>query len=459
MITAAIGDLALAFEKGKQGTFLFYYSGHGTEQGSINYLVTFGVTDSAVASDGIAIPDVEKLMRKSGARQRALIIDACRSDTLQARSSSQRSFSDLQASEGFLVLYAAQATRRSYEDDQFQHGIFTHFLIKGLQGEAAGTDGLVSCLDLAHFTERKVKQYSIEHGTAQFPYSGGESSGDFVIALSKGPDERTNDIDGQRYVYMPAGRFVRGCSPGDEECVASEKPAVEIDITRGFWIGKSEVTVGAWRRYWNPQRGPRLPDEDQFNRALNAASGNDSFPALAMTWKEAKDFCQWAGMRLPTEAEWEYAARAGDNQSRYGNLNDIAWYADNSGRRSIDAMEILREDKTNFAKRLFQNGNGPKPVGTKLANAKGLFDMLGNAWEWTSDWFGADYYAQSDRENPAGPIGGSFKVIRGGSWSTYASGIRVSARDRQDTEIRLSDIGFRCAGESLPAIRVQERRP
>jgi len=449
-ITSAIRELAGMFQAGKPGTFLFFYSGHGVERGGDNYLVPFGVSDSDIVTDGLKVADVEALMRRSGARQRLLIVDACRySEQSESRAQPPRPFGELQASEGVLAFYASKSGQRSFEDDRLQGGIFTHFVVRGLEGEAAAEDGLISVFDLAKYVTPAVHEYSISRGTPQYPYIVGAGSGDFIVGIRELRREK-NSIDGQWYVWVPPGRFMRGCSVGDEECMAIEKPSKEIEISRGFWIGESETTVAAWKRRSSKNQKIELPREDGFGRLLNEAAENDSLPAVAVTWSEARDFCVWAQMTLPSEAQWEYAARSGDRNATYGDLENTAWYGDNSGRKKLDAMQVFRDQNKQFGEVLFNNGNGPHPVGMKQSNRNGLFDVLGNVWEWTTDWFSPDYYRSGAVVDPTGPLGGESKILRGGSWSTYASGVRLSARDRQSPDVRMSDIGFRCAGESLP---------
>jgi len=259
---------------------------------------------------------------------------------------------------------------------------------------------------------------------------------------------KVNPKDGLRYVWIPAGSFTMGCSPGDNECRNDEQPAHKVEITHGFWLMQTPVTVGAWKRYRASTGKPPLGTKDSLGRKnLNEASGDDNMPVVWVNWEQARGFCEWAAGRLPTEAEWEYAARAGSKGARYGRLDATAWYADNSGNQRIDSMEIWRTDYANAGKRLFENGNGPHPVDQKQPNAWDLYDMLGDVWQWTADWYGAKYYELRDDPDPVGPREGQMRVLRGGSFVDIPRNVRVSIRLRVGPKSSLNHIGFRCAGD------------
>jgi formylglycine-generating enzyme required for sulfatase activity len=260
-------------------------------------------------------------------------------------------------------------------------------------------------------------------------------------------DVRVNPKDGLKYVWIPPGTFMMGCSPGDNGCYDNEKPPHQVTITRGFWLGQTEVTVGAYKRFagatgWQLRRQPK-----SIWRPFKPGWGKESMPIVDVAWEDAHAYCSWAGGRLPTEAEWEYAARAGSLASRYGALDEIAWYADNSGRQRLDSDKILREDQDNYGKRLDENGNNTHEVGQKRANDFGLYDMLGNVGEWVNDWYDDHYYQSSPSQDPAGPTGGEERVLRGGSWDYNPRGVEVSLRNRRNPAYTNLDVGFRCGGE------------
>jgi formylglycine-generating enzyme required for sulfatase activity len=244
--------------------------------------------------------------------------------------------------------------------------------------------------------------------------------GSAVVSAEPRPgEERVNPDDGQTYVWIPPGEFPMGCSPGDQEGFDHEKPAHKVRIARGFWLGQTPVTVGAYRHFAEstgvpmPVGGPQWKDSDQ--------------PMVAVTWEEAKRYCEvWAKGRLLTEAEWEYAARATTTGPRYGELVAIAWHADNSGDRI-------------------------HPVKQKQPNAWGLFDMLGSVWEWVADWYEEGYYGTlpSMATDPQGPPSGTYRVLRGGSWDYSPRFVRASDRSRVVPGLRGHVFGFRCARELL----------
>jgi len=275
------------------------------------------------------------------------------------------------------------------------------------------------------------------------PSSRREAEQQTTANAPKTGELKVNPKDGLKYAWIPPGAFTMGCSPGDTECGDAEKPSHPVSITKGFWIGQTPVTVGAYRRFVSAT-GRQMPSAPNFNPNWT----NENMPIVNVSWNDSEAYCQWAGGRLPTEAEWEYAARGGNSEARYGPLDDVAWYADNSGRQRLDSAEILKSDSANYVKRLNDNGNGTHEVAQKRANGFGLYDTLGNAWQWLNDWYDANYYQSSPSSDPPGPSSGQYRVLRGGSWSSHPRIVRVSVRSRYVPGDRVSNDGFRCVGEA-----------
>jgi len=223
-------------------------------------------------------------------------------------------------------------------------------------------------------------------------------------------DVMTNSI-GMKLVYIPAGEFMMGSPSSESERYDDEGPQHRVKIGHGFYMGMYEVTQGQWKKV--------MGNNPSYFKG-------DNNPVEGVSWNDAVKFCKKLSQgegrtyRLPTEAQWEYACRAGsttvfsfgDNES---SLGDSAWY-------------IHR--KTH-------------PVGQKKANAFGLYDMHGNVWEWCSDWYEKDYYTQSPTSNPTGPTRGSSRVLRGGGWIYNAYNCRSANRGRLTPGIRGYDVGFR----------------
>jgi formylglycine-generating enzyme required for sulfatase activity len=231
---------------------------------------------------------------------------------------------------------------------------------------------------------------------------------------------KENPKDGLKYVWIPPGTFMMGCSPGDRECSRDEKPSHQVAITKGLWMSQALVTVSAYKRF-SAATGQQMPSAPSFNSAW----GNKSMPITNVSWNDAQAYCQWAGGRLPTEAEWEYAARGGTSGARYGDLDEIAWYYKNSG-------------------------GGTHDVAQKRANGFGLYDTLGNVWEWVSDWYDSSYYQNSPSSDPAGPASGTIRILRGGSWAPYPRDVRVSFRYYVYPVgmYGYGAVGLRCVGEA-----------
>jgi formylglycine-generating enzyme required for sulfatase activity len=191
-----------------------------------------------------------------------------------------------------------------------------------------------------------------------------------------------------------------------------------VTITKGFWLGQTPVTAGAYKRFAGAT-GRQMPAAPSFNNGW----ANENMSIVYVSWDDAQAYCGWMGGRLPTEAEREYAARGGSTEARYGNLDEIAWHVQNSGYQLHD-------------------------VAQKRPNGFGLYDILGNVLEWVNDWFEDNYYQNSPSQDPTGPASGQYRVLRGGSY--FPGSVRVSYRTGVDPADTNLYIGFRCGGEVFP---------
>jgi sulfatase modifying factor 1 len=255
--------------------------------------------------------------------------------------------------------------------------------------------------------------------------------------------------------------FIRGGSfkMGTDDGMAFEGPVHEIAV-EPFWIDKHEVTVGEFARFVEATRYTTEAERFGWSVVFEIASGewkpveganwrqpegpgstaNSREPVTQVSYNDALAYAEWAGKRLPSEAEWEYAARGGLVGKKY------SW---------SDQLRPEGKYPANWWQGVFPQKNtaedsyiGRAPVGEFAPNGYGLYDMAGNVWEWCADWFDESYYRQSPASNPSGPASGAERVIRGGSWmcsENYCQGYRVAARSHSSAESAMNNLGFRCA--------------
>jgi formylglycine-generating enzyme required for sulfatase activity len=234
------------------------------------------------------------------------------------------------------------------------------------------------------------------------------------------------------------GTFDIGCTPGQSSCAADESPVMPVTLTHDYWMGETEVTQGEYQAVMgtNPSGfsscGSTCPVEfvswhmaAAFTNAVSAAAGLTECYSCTGTGTStsctvAMDPYTCDGYRLPTEAEWEGAARCGEDLLYAGSntVGDVGWYSANSWPRT-------------------------QAVAGKAANACGLYDMSGNVWEWTQDWYSSSYYTSSGRTDPTGAGSGSTRIFRGGSWYNTAVWLRVAARISYAPSGRDDILGFR----------------
>lgn len=264
--------------------------------------------------------------------------------------------------------------------------------------------------------------------------------------LGWGSDDRAypgrfvvNPRDGAEMVWIPAGEFQMGTPPEQidprhKELYQDEQPVHRVRITSGFWMYRHEVTNEQYRRF-----RPRHSSGDYRGLTVDA----DKMPVANVSWDDVKAYCDWAGVRLPTEAQWEYACRAGgskrytwgDSEKDAGKYANVA---DTTAKAKWSEFDAFATD---------DGAAVASAVGMFPPNVWGLYDMLGNVWEWCADWHAADYYAHSPVEDPAGPRDGLRKCLRGGSWFSGSEPTRCTNRFSYYPPDTCTGRGFRACVE------------
>jgi sulfatase modifying factor 1 len=308
-------------------------------------------------------------------------------------------------------------------------------------------------------------------------------SADLCPAQTK---ETANSL-GMKLVLIPAGEFLMGSGDSGEQLhnaypqyvhkpayYDDELPQHRVRITKAFYFGKYEVTNAEFRRFVDSAHYKTQAETDEpndpmgsggwgFNQRLEKFESRrreynwrnpgfaiaDSLPVVDVTWNDCVAFCKWLSKqerityRLPTEAEWEYAARAG-TQTRYWSGDDpesLTHFANIADATFFKTFpHYYPREKT------LSGSDGfalPAPIGSFAANAFGLHDVHGNVWEWTADWYDENYYAHSPTEDPQGPSTGRRHVRRGGAWHTAPLYARVTYRNYNTPQSRYPNLGFR----------------
>lgn len=434
---------------------VFFYSGHGARVNDQDYLVPQDGTPDDMQTC-ISYNALRGRLETKRPRRALLVVDACR-NLFEGKGDGGSGFGagDGSREPQFAELRSCQPTERSLEGkpDDFRAGVFTWFLLKGLGGdpEAAAPGGNMVTFDsLRGYLRGKVVQYVNANfiGYTQNPI-GYATTGNMALATvqnnapsPQGPQAvnppqsippsqpvtppasetlgigstKTSPIDGATMVYVPAGEFTMGSDAYDDD----EKPMHKVYLD-AYWIDKTPVTVAQYRRFCNSTMH-KMPEPPEWG-------WKNDHPIVKVGWNDADAYARWAGKRLPTEAEWEKAARGADGRTYpWGNEFDASrlWSSATGGR------------------------NGTAPVGSCANGASpyGCLDMAGNIWQFCADWYGKDYYGTGPARNPGGPTSGERHVLHGGSWLDHATvSFRASDRLPDAPGGKYFNYGFRCAAK------------
>ncbi|MFO7902719.1 MAG: SUMF1/EgtB/PvdO family nonheme iron enzyme [Planctomycetota bacterium] len=446
------------------------FSGHGAKIDGKSYFLPSDASLKSPESTMIPVEELYCKLENCPARLKLVLVDACSDHLVPAESMTlaeqdqlidgfARSLSESVVPKGVALLTSCTSGERSWSDSEFQHSVFMHFVLEGLKGRAEQVendtrrDYWVSLFELFEYVRSKTKTHVLRtRRVSQSPsYQTSLSLPNFRLTQVLDfdlPTEVTNSV-GMKLTLIPAGEFMMGRAQSSQEIVrmfdldedhakyfSDESPQHRVRITKPFYLGVHEVTEEQWKAVMNTEPWSGLSRPEQEDEAGEEGAEVPGYAASHISWKEARKFCEKLSSeegvkyRLPTEAEWEYACRAGSTAMYHfgddvSTLGDYAWYEQNA-----------YEADEKYSHR----------IGQKEPNSFGLHDMHGNVWEWCQDWYGEDYYATSPANDPMGPEDGSARVHRGGSWYNTARSCRSANRSRYAPSLRSnSRLGFRVA--------------
>ena len=462
----------------KGGVGLFYYAGHGIQENGRNYLLPVGAAiehEKQVEYEAVDMGAVLSEIDYAHARMNIVILDACR-DNPFARSfrSISQGLASLDAPTGTLIAYAT-APGSVANDGPGENGVYTGELIKAMVQPGLKIE------DVFKQVRSAVREAT---GGRQVPWESSSLEGDFYFLWpppkhpvqpasiqpqlnasgaaeqrsASGPTEEPasrgekpiktlktwkEPVTGLVFVWAPGGCFLMGSPQSEKDRSADEGPVHEVCVD-GFWISQTVVTNAQFRQFQK--------DHDSRDYAGHSLNG-DGQPAVYLSWVDANNFSQWLtgqnggqyNFRLPTEAEWEYACRAGSETSRY-------WGEDASRACIYENVADYTAQRQLGIKPVHECDDGyatTAPVGSFRPNALGLYDMLGNVLQWCADVYGVDSYVRHDRHNPqnADESMGQSRVIRGGCWRGSTGSIRCAIRGSGLPNSMKDDLGFRVVRE------------
>jgi formylglycine-generating enzyme required for sulfatase activity len=506
----------------KHDTVLIGLAGHGVQPdgGKESY---FCPLDAKPKDPKTLVPLAGLIdeLTDSGAGVKLLLVDACRNDPDPGRGRGVDGSRVEALPKGVAALFSCSAGQRAFETKKAGggHGVFFHFVLEGLRGQAGKNDrGELTWSRLVEYVQENVEARVPEWigGEArQVPHEVKNVAGRSPVLLRTDdevkhePARAVAPFDAERaralqqewadhlrrkvvetvdlgggatleLVLIPPGVFTMG-SPGGEQGrfndeFNDEGPAHEVELTKPFWIGRFEVTRGQFRRFVDAAEYKTEAEKDGKGGGGYDADKQDFFSDSKYTWRstgfaqtdehpvvnvssnDAMAFCAWLGrktggkVRLPTEAEWEYSCRAGTTTRFSGGDSDtslrrVANIADLSLKAKWDYSNLTNKEFQKILKEWFDEVSWDDgyaftaPVGQFRANAFGLYDMHGNAWEWCADWYGK--YSEGRLRDPEGAAAGSFRVLRGGGFDGAARNCRSAFRSRVEPAVRFLNLGFR----------------
>ena len=426
-----------------KGTLLFAFSGHGfSPDGKETSIVTFDTIISNLKETGLSVPELIREIRKVNPKKAVLFLDACRNDPSPgAKSMTKAGFMNLNPGQGIQILYSTKQAELSFEEPKFNQGIFSYFLNKGLKGEAA-QDNNVTFRSISDYVEHNVSKWTLENKSkVQKPFrsTAGDVAGSFVLATAKDiilapkpkPKPKPTPFSAPPTALIKGGIF----NIGSMERGGHEKQKNNVKIS-DFHIGKYEVRIFEYRQCVGDGGCPPAVWEEKGSQ-WNLSSGPDKSyaplvadpnqPIVGVSLENALSYVRWlskktaGSYRLPTEAEWEYAARGGKTSAFYWGNSFIKEKANCRGCNNA----VL---------------NRTRVVGSYEANPFGLYDMAGNAQEWTCSNYEKLY---STLFKQCGVNKQKKYSVRSSAYNYNTDSMRVAFRNMGQFTDKHKNIGFR----------------
>ncbi len=490
---------------------LVYFSGHGIERGGTPYLLPCDVDLSIVEDTAVPLQRLLRVREVSWCQVQVVILDACRT-SLDIEGKGYEPVSAefqrlLTEAPGTAVLMSAEQGQTSHEDTELGRSVYTGFLVEAITGAGdappvGNQDGVVTVYETAQYARARVRDWAFQHQREQTPHLILDVGGEVALALAPaaapepagpshvagsgpvfrpgltptslgwGPDDAAypervvvTPVDGAQMVWVPSGTFTMGTTLDEltRLCesagwidswvdVAKHQPAHQVTISRGFWLYKCEVTNAQYAEFMDAT-GREPPDSWETYHT------HQQLPVVSMTWDDAVAYSAWAGASLPTEAQWEWAARGPEGrQFPWGD----EWDRARCSCADFWAGEDLLTEPGAFLAwldRVVVPGDEPdesvlpetakllylRPVGSFPAGASwcGALDMAGSAYEWCADWYADNSYALSSGVDPTGVSTGEGRVRRGGGWMDPAHYLRGAAHSPMWPFVPVYDSGFR----------------
>ena len=441
---------------------LIFYAGHGQGFENDNYLIPIGANldkPQHVKQRCVSTSYLLSALRYSECSLKVVVVDACRNNPFRSFGRSQEGLNRQDAPEGTIVSFSTSPKTGALDGDGDNSPYVTQ-LVGAMRARADKVEIVRLFREVSQAVKRETGQRPHLDFDASMPDYFLKRRRDLapdVPEMKVKPsapasrDQITNSI-GMKLRLIPAGEFMMGSPASEEGRSDDEGPQHRVQITKPFYAGRHEVTVGqvlqwlnsgvSFDETWIALASEYCPVRRQGNEFVRNSSTefgrSDDQPMVEISWHGAVAFCDWCSgqdsrhrYRLPTEAEWEYLARA-------GRITPFPWGSSlNGDQANIDGNYPYGTSTKGQYHEVTVN------VGSYPANDWDLFDTAGNVYEWCSDWYDSDFYADSPEADPSGPSTGSSRVLRGGSWFNYAINARSAFRFHSTPVLRYYGLGFR----------------